>query len=153
MNGVLLQHLLYILSRISSHSEENMMTTSNLAICVGPSVLWANDPAVSLEPNNAKDVSSVMQVLVDEYASIYGPDSVPSVFAGGDEGSGVCANNEGSSSSSPAPPSSVQQRRKSEEQGMFVKGPNAGKSTAGMLAGGVHRNSRSKFILTSTTRI
>lgn len=40
-----------------------MMTTSNLSICVGPSVLWSTDPAVSLEPNNAKDVSSVMQVF------------------------------------------------------------------------------------------
>lgn len=38
------------------------MTTSNLAICVGPSVLWSDEPQVQMEPNNAKDVSSVMQV-------------------------------------------------------------------------------------------
>ena len=42
--------------------QENMMTASNLAICVGPSILWSNDNQVMVETNYSKNVSNVAQV-------------------------------------------------------------------------------------------
>ena len=42
--------------------QENMMTASNLAICVGPSILWSNDSQVMVETNYSKNVSNVAQV-------------------------------------------------------------------------------------------
>ena len=63
-NGVLLQHLLYLLNVIASKHQENMMTASNLAICVGPSILWSNDSNVMVETNYSKNVSNVAQVRI-----------------------------------------------------------------------------------------
>ena len=44
--------------------QENMMTASNLAICVGPSILWSNDNQVMVETNYSKNVSNVAQVRI-----------------------------------------------------------------------------------------
>lgn len=80
MNGVLLRHLLVLLHKISSHSQENMMTASNLAICVGPSVLWSPDAPSVMDAKHSKDVSRLFQVLIEECESIYGTDQVPPLF-------------------------------------------------------------------------
>ena len=40
------------------------MTASNLAICVGPSILWSNDNQVMVETNYSKNVSNVAQVRI-----------------------------------------------------------------------------------------
>ena len=40
------------------------MTASNLAICVGPSILWSNDNTVMVETSYSKNVSNVAQVRI-----------------------------------------------------------------------------------------
>ena len=56
------------------------MTASNLAICVGPSLLWSTDSAVMLDQAYSKQVSAIAQVLVEDYHLVFG-DTVPAVFA------------------------------------------------------------------------
>ena len=36
--------------------QENMMTASNLSICVGPSILWSSDQAYMMDQNYSKEV-------------------------------------------------------------------------------------------------
>ena len=59
--------------------QENMMTVSNLAICVGPSILWSNDNSVMMDTNYSKNVSNVTQILIEEHGVIYSDDA-PYVF-------------------------------------------------------------------------
>ena len=59
------------------------MTASNLAICVGPSLLWSTDSAVMLDQAYSKQVSAIAQVLVEDYHLVFG-DTVPAVFADAD---------------------------------------------------------------------
>ena len=56
-----------------------MMTSSNLAICVGPCILWSSDPQVVTGTAYASDVSRVTKLLIDEFAAIFGAD-VPAIF-------------------------------------------------------------------------
>jgi hypothetical protein len=65
-----------------------MMTASNLAICVGPSVLWSNDNNIMVDISYSKNVSNVAQILIEEYFNIYG-DSTPYIFCEDEAGSGV----------------------------------------------------------------
>ncbi|XP_059082791.1 uncharacterized protein LOC131880234 isoform X3 [Tigriopus californicus] len=81
MNGLLLQHVLYLLFQIASHSQENMMTASNLAICVGPSILWSSDNAVMMDQQFSKQVSCVAQILIEEYNTLYKGDLTPYAFS------------------------------------------------------------------------
>ena len=37
--------------------QENMMTASNLSICVGPSILWSSDQAYMMDQNYSKEVA------------------------------------------------------------------------------------------------
>jgi hypothetical protein len=62
-----------------SKIQENMMTSSNLAICVGPCILWSSDPQVVTGAAYASDVSRVTKLLIDEFAAIFGAD-VPAIF-------------------------------------------------------------------------
>ena len=55
------------------------MTASNLAICVGPSVLWSNDPAIMVDQSYSKHVSNVAQILIEEYFKIFG-DTAPYIY-------------------------------------------------------------------------
>ena len=43
------------------------MTASNLAICVGPSILWSNDSNVMVETSYSKNVSNVAQVHIQSH--------------------------------------------------------------------------------------
>ena len=84
--------------------QENMMTASNLAICIGQSVLWSNDSSVVMDQNYSKNISSVIQILIEHYVNIYG-DVIPFLF-------------------------STEKRGSADSDGKptFVKGPNASKS-------------------------
>ncbi len=62
-----------------SKIQENMMTSSNLAICVGPCILWSSDPQVVTGTAYASDVSRVTKLLIDEFAAIFGAD-IPAIF-------------------------------------------------------------------------
>ena len=55
------------------------MTSSNLAICVGPCILWSGDAQVVTGAEYAADVSRVTKLLIDDYEDVFGRD-VPSVF-------------------------------------------------------------------------
>ena len=56
------------------------MTSSNLAICVGPCVLWSSDAQVVTGAAYASDVSRTTKLLIDEFKTIFGPE-VPPIFA------------------------------------------------------------------------
>jgi hypothetical protein len=56
------------------------MTSSNLAICVGPCILWSSDAQVVTGAAYASDVSRVTKLLIDEFKTIFGPE-VPPIFA------------------------------------------------------------------------
>ena len=71
VNQYMLHHLLYLLYKISQNSQKNMMTSSNLSICVGPSILWTQDPQYSLDPAYTKEVSSLLETLIDNYCTLY----------------------------------------------------------------------------------
>jgi hypothetical protein len=70
VNQYMLHHLLYLLYKISQNSQDNMMTSSNLSICVGPSILWTQDPQYSLDPAYTKEVSSLLETLIDNYCTL-----------------------------------------------------------------------------------
>ena len=117
-----------------------MMTSSNLAICVGPSVLWSNENPTTLDANYSKNVSAVMQILIDEYEQIYG-DKVPRYFDEDDKESAVTKE------------TSVDEANKNKVSGQalaspvtFIKGPNAGKSAGGNFGGMVQRSGKSKLM-------
>jgi len=56
------------------------MTSSNLAICVGPCILWSSDAQVVTGAAYASDVSRVTKLLIDEFKTIFGPE-IPPIFA------------------------------------------------------------------------
>ena len=47
-----------------------MMTASNLAICVGPSLLWSEDPN-NTDQKYYKEVSALVQILIEEYPKLF----------------------------------------------------------------------------------
>lgn len=67
-----LQHFLYVLYFIAKRSSQNMMSPSNLAVCVGPSLLWPSSPVLTLSPEASKQAPSVMEFLIDRYDEIFG---------------------------------------------------------------------------------
>ena len=52
-------------------AQENMMTASNLSICVGPSLIWTMDQSYMMEQNYSKEVSSLVQILIEQYHSLF----------------------------------------------------------------------------------
>ena len=48
------------------------MTSSNLAICVGPCILWSGDAQVVTGAEYAADVSRVTKLLIDDYDPFIG---------------------------------------------------------------------------------
>ena len=56
-----------------------MMTASNLSICVGPSILWSSDAAYMMDQNYSKEVSALVQILVEDYEKLFGPET-PALF-------------------------------------------------------------------------
>eukprot|EP00090_Calanus_glacialis_P001956 TRINITY_DN11459_c0_g1_i1.p1 TRINITY_DN11459_c0_g1~~TRINITY_DN11459_c0_g1_i1.p1 ORF type:complete len:1431 (-),score=227.73 TRINITY_DN11459_c0_g1_i1:552-4844(-) len=78
-NNYLLKHLLYILNKTAVNNQENMMTASNLSICVGPSLIWTHDQNYMLDQNYSKEVSALIQILIEDYEKLYGSET-PELF-------------------------------------------------------------------------
>jgi len=97
-NISLLRHFLCVLLHISNSSSVNMMSASNLAVCVGPSLLWANcnvnssssssnnnnssssssvNPALALsaEATASKQVPALVAMLIDKCTVLFGADT------------------------------------------------------------------------------
>lgn len=90
-NVTLLRHFLCVLTHIAANSSQNMMSASNLAVCVGPSLLWAPvapsaaansaagvNPALALSAEAAasKQVPALVAVLIDKCAVLFGAETV-----------------------------------------------------------------------------
>jgi hypothetical protein len=87
----LLRHFLCVLLHIVANSSHNMMSASNLAVCVGPSLLWAPvaaanataaaaalNPALALsaEATASKQVPALVAVLIDKCSILFGAETV-----------------------------------------------------------------------------
>ncbi|XP_066938336.1 uncharacterized protein [Macrobrachium rosenbergii] len=70
----LLQHFLCVLHHIVRRASENMMSASNLAVCVGPSILWPSSPVLALSPEDSKQVPAVVEFLIEHCRDIFGED-------------------------------------------------------------------------------
>lgn len=77
INVSLLVALLYILNRISAHSQSNMMTSLNLAICVGPSILWSSTPDINFDLKILETIS----FMIDNVVPIFGKEETFSALA------------------------------------------------------------------------
>ena len=51
--------------------QENMMTASNLSICVGPSILWSSDQAYMMDQNYSKEVNHTCILTMHTYKLAY----------------------------------------------------------------------------------
>ena len=56
-----------------------MMTASNLSICVGPSLIWTMDQSYMMEQNYSKEVSSLVQILIEQYRELF-DNNTPDLF-------------------------------------------------------------------------
>lgn len=78
-NVVLLQHFLCILYHIAQKSSENMMSASNLAICIGPSLLTSSGNA-TYAPNpsesTVKQIPVLVEFLITNCAAIFGNETL-----------------------------------------------------------------------------
>ncbi|XP_046451891.1 uncharacterized protein LOC124199900 isoform X6 [Daphnia pulex] len=89
-NVTLLRHFLCVLLHIVANSSHNMMSASNLAVCVGPSLLWAPvatanataaaaalNPALALsaEATASKQVPALVAVLIDKCSILFGAET------------------------------------------------------------------------------
>lgn len=91
-NVTLLRHFMCVLLHITANSTQNMMSASNLAVCVGPSLLWAPLPAtsttatpsaglnpalaLSAEATASKQVPALVAVLIEKCALLFGAETV-----------------------------------------------------------------------------
>ena len=66
--------------------QENKMTASNLSICVGPSLMWTHDQAYMMDQSYSKEVSTTVQILIDQFPALYGEDPPPLFREGGGGG-------------------------------------------------------------------
>jgi hypothetical protein len=60
-----------MLNRVSQHSEVNMMTSQNLAICIGPNILrrFNENPLQALQDSSG--ITHVTRVLIAEYNKVF----------------------------------------------------------------------------------
>jgi RhoGAP domain len=56
-NRELLRHVIRVLQHISHHSEVNQMTSSNLGVCIGQSLLWPADQSTAANVVNQRKSS------------------------------------------------------------------------------------------------
>ncbi|XP_067945909.1 rho GTPase-activating protein 20-like isoform X2 [Watersipora subatra] len=73
-NQLLLRYIICILSHIAERSDENLMTSYNLAVCLGPSLLWNESAEMSEQEASSKTVPLVVQFLIDQCQLIFGED-------------------------------------------------------------------------------
>jgi len=65
----LLSHFLCVLHHIARRAPHNLMSASNLGVCVGPSLLWAHTPT----PASSRAVPSLVELLVVRCELLLGP--------------------------------------------------------------------------------
>ncbi|KAK2716648.1 hypothetical protein QYM36_006958, partial [Artemia franciscana] len=77
-NRSLLRHLLCVLHRVARKSPHNLMSANNLAICIGPSLLWPSlDGGMShVTPENSKQVPLLVTMLIEHCGEIFGPETL-----------------------------------------------------------------------------
>uniref|UniRef100_A0AAV2K7A7 Rho-GAP domain-containing protein n=1 Tax=Knipowitschia caucasica TaxID=637954 RepID=A0AAV2K7A7_KNICA len=77
-NLLLLQHLLCILHHIHQNSETTRMPSDNLAVCIGPTLLWSNSTALDQQAERMKEVSDLTQFLIEHWEII--GDNIPNLL-------------------------------------------------------------------------
>ncbi|RXG72562.1 Rho GTPase-activating protein 20 [Armadillidium vulgare] len=70
----LLQLFLCVLHHIAKRAAENMMSASNLAVCVGPSILWPSSPILALSPEASKEAPATVEFLIERCCNVFGKD-------------------------------------------------------------------------------
>lgn len=73
-NRLLLRHVIRVLYAVHRNSEVTKMTSHNLAVCVGPSLLWSRKATLESQKTDVTRVVAVIQGLIDDAESIFGPD-------------------------------------------------------------------------------
>ncbi|XP_072473732.1 rho GTPase-activating protein 1 isoform X4 [Notamacropus eugenii] len=68
-NYQVLRFLTAFLVQISSHSDQNKMTNTNLAVVFGPNLLWAKDAAITLKAINP--INTFTKFLLDHQAELF----------------------------------------------------------------------------------
>ncbi|XP_013786152.1 uncharacterized protein LOC106470169 [Limulus polyphemus] len=74
-NLKLLQHFLCVLWHISQHSAINKMSPENLAVCVGPSMLYISTSSRQqsiLQPEVSKQVPKIVAYLISQFPDLFG---------------------------------------------------------------------------------
>ncbi|XP_020865463.1 rho GTPase-activating protein 1 isoform X2 [Phascolarctos cinereus] len=68
-NYQVLRFLTAFLAQISSYSDQNKMTNTNLAVVFGPNLLWAKDAAITLKAINP--INTFTKFLLDHQAELF----------------------------------------------------------------------------------
>ncbi|XP_049341263.1 rho GTPase-activating protein 20 isoform X2 [Astyanax mexicanus] len=71
-NRLLLKHTIAMLHCVQNHSDVNQMNSSNLAVCIAPSLLWSNSSLTQRE--DTKKVCDLVCFLIDNCHSVFGED-------------------------------------------------------------------------------
>ncbi|XP_017558491.1 rho GTPase-activating protein 20 isoform X1 [Pygocentrus nattereri] len=69
---LLLKHVIAMLHYVQSHADHNQMNSSNLAVCIAPSLLWSNSSLTLQE--DTKKVCDLVRFLIDNCHSVFGED-------------------------------------------------------------------------------
>lgn len=71
-NYHLLCHFLCVLYHISRRSAHNLMSAANLGVCVGPSLLWSDSPAMC-PTEDLRTVPALVEILITHCELLCGP--------------------------------------------------------------------------------
>ncbi|VVC26378.1 Hypothetical protein CINCED_3A017878 [Cinara cedri] len=71
-NYHLLCHFLCVLYHISRRSTHNLMSAANLGVCVGPSLLWSDSPAMC-PTEDLRTVPALVEILITHCELLCGP--------------------------------------------------------------------------------
>ncbi|XP_072906278.1 T cell activation RhoGTPase activating protein b [Hemitrygon akajei] len=79
-NCLLLRYVFCMLYHINKHSEVNKMDAYNLAVCIGPNMLWTSKPPPDeLQKEVTAKVVGLMQFLIENCCQIFG-DEIPTIL-------------------------------------------------------------------------
>ncbi|KAJ9577110.1 hypothetical protein L9F63_006318, partial [Diploptera punctata] len=68
-NMTLLMHFICVLHHIDRRSQQNLMSATNLGVCVGPSLLWSHTPT----PASSRAVPNLVEYLIARCELLLGP--------------------------------------------------------------------------------
>ncbi|KAJ0061137.1 hypothetical protein NL108_008821, partial [Boleophthalmus pectinirostris] len=77
-NVVLLQYLLCVLYHIQQNSHSNKMSATNLAVCIGPTLLWSAGTPLDEQPDRMKEVADLTQFLIEHWEIV--GDNIPNLL-------------------------------------------------------------------------